>query len=210
MNASTHSNVSTILRLSPLCRHNEFKFSSNVIESPIYFFSQSFDFLQSSFPSLSILPNRQNFVNNDPVCSSISTSFSPYNSSSASLILEFFKNGHIKMPKLIHSTKLSHELLVEVKRLYEINELTAYHHKIKVLFSGKVDSEKVNQMSKSQCLQLLKEVDSYDIPFMQLFNLWSNSSIVSEYSCSRGLGNYAYYCIKLPIVYYCIKLPIHI
>eukprot|EP01038_Epipyxis_sp_PR26KG_P004525 gene4525-6390_t len=129
--------------------------------------------------STSTIDNSSPFTNN--FNNSISTDF----------VLEFFKNGHVKLPQLFNQTKIESDLIPEILRLYNTNELLAYQHKIKVLFCNDYNSEKINNMSKNECLALLNDVDRKDIPFMQLFNLWSNSTIVKEYSCSVGLGKIA-------------------
>lgn len=89
-----------------------------------------------------------------------------------SIILKFFKDGHVLIPNLIDSNLIKNDFFNEIMEIYENNKLETIKHKLRVTL-GMND---VDHMNINECEDILSQVDQENIPFMQLFNIWRKNS----------------------------------
>jgi hypothetical protein len=101
--------------------------------------------------------------------------------------LKFMRDGHIYVEGLFNSNMLTNDLLPDVKKHYENKRLTAYQHAVKVL----IPEEDVESLTLDECETKLSAMESDNVPFMQLFNMWLTSPAAQAVVASPQLAKIA-------------------
>lgn len=106
--------------------------------------------------------------------------------------LNFMRNGHIFLPGVVDKRNIPviENLRNDIAEIFTTDneiKLAAYRHKARVSL-GRLDSD---SMSLEECEKELSKIDSEDIPFMQVFNIWRNSQSARNIALSPILGKIA-------------------
>lgn len=111
--------------------------------------------------------------------------------------LEYLQNGHIKMPRSLDASLVCGDIRSELLRLYEEKQLSAMQHLVQVVYHD-VD---LRPATIEECQALLdKSSEPQDRPFLQLFHLWRESSLMKQVACSAQLARLAAQLMGVPNV----------
>eukprot|EP01031_Cornospumella_fuschlensis_P029147 gene29147-35178_t len=113
-------------------------------------------------------------------------------------LLNFFRDGHLRVDGLFNKDFLSNQLLPAVKTALKDQELIALRHQIKVVL-GRQDAD---LMTMDQCKKLLSSssIDSSAFPFLQLFQLWRSNEAARNVACCIDLAKIACQLLDVPAV----------
>lgn len=103
-------------------------------------------------------------------------------------VIAFMRDGHIVTRGLIDPSVIREEVQPGIMELYNANSLTAWKHKLRVHLNIVSPPPEI---TVEDCERMLKDVDSEDIPFLQLFNLWYQSDAARTLALSPDLGRVA-------------------
>ena len=108
--------------------------------------------------------------------------------------LKFARSGYVRLPKVLEKESLIPNIRAEAMQIFNSNKLTALRHKIRVTF-GSQDFQgnpiHIDTLSTEECENLLLSIDQADIPFLQLFNVWKKSKVMSSIGLSPDLAKVA-------------------